>query len=31
VFVYYPDPAWLKTSKYLGECAAAGAWSSGSL
>ena len=31
VFVYYPDPAWLKTSKYLGECAAAGASSSGSL
>ena len=31
VFVYYPDPAWLKTSKYLGECAAATASSSGSL
>lgn len=23
VFAYYPDPQWLKTSKYLGACAAA--------
>ena len=23
VFAYYPDPAWLQKSKYLGDCAAA--------
>jgi hypothetical protein len=22
VFAYYPDPAWLAASKYLGECGA---------
>jgi hypothetical protein len=23
VFAYYPDQTWLKTSKFLGDCAAA--------
>ena len=31
LFVYYPDRDWLDSSRYLGECAAAGASSSGSL
>jgi hypothetical protein len=21
VFAYYPDPAWLRSSKFLGDCA----------
>jgi len=23
VFAYYPDPRWLESSKYLGDCASA--------
>ena len=25
VFAYYPDPQWLESSKYLGDCASAAA------